>query len=444
MNTHNHERRQATLPASPIKINGPVAVVGLGYVGMPLAAEFAKHVAVVGFDIKESRIAALKSGNDSTGEVDSLELKNSNLTFTTDPKKLRGCEFVIVAVPTPIDEGNNPDLTPVVKACEIVGPQLRRGMTVLFESTVYPGVTEDICLPILEAKSGLKLGQFKIGYSPERVNPGDREHTINRIVKVVSGCDAETLDRVAALYSLVTSAGVHRAPNIKTAEAAKVIENIQRDLNIALMNELSQIFARMGIHIDEVLDAAATKWNFHRYHPGLVGGHCIGVDPYYLTYRSLQLGHHPQVILAGRAVNDGMARYVGELVIKELNKAGKVLKNSKVLVMGLTFKEDVPDRRNSKIADTIRYLREYGIDVICHDPLLEANVDLEHVKVRNTPFNKVGTVDAVLVANKHKAFKGITLADLKKKMPRHPILVDIKMLFSRKDAKKAGFSYQSL
>jgi UDP-N-acetyl-D-galactosamine dehydrogenase len=422
-----------------------VAVVGLGYVGLPLAVAFSKHLPVVGFDIKENRIRELRRGRDSTGEIESADLKSPNLAFTTEPKKLRGCEFVIVCVPTPIDEAKIPDLAPLRSASEIVGAQLQRGQTVIYESTVYPGVTEEVALPILEAKSGLKLGQFKIGYSPERINPGDKQHTIDRVIKVVSGCDAETLDRVAALYSLVAKAGIHRAPNIKTAEAAKVIENIQRDLNIALMNELSQIFARLGIHTDEVLAAAATKWNFHKYHPGLVGGHCIGVDPYYLTHRAMELGYHPRVILSGRGVNDDMPRYVGELVIRELTRAGKVIKGSKVLVMGLTFKEDVPDTRNSKVADTIRYLREFGVEVIGHDPILaQTEVDLEHCVVRNVPFKKVSTVDAILITNKHEPFKQLALADLKKKMPKHPILVDIKNLFPRAEALKAGFAFQSL
>lgn len=422
-----------------------VAVVGLGYVGLPLAAAFATSIRVVGFDINERRVKELQRGWDATGEVESEKLKNLNLTFTTDPKTLRSVEFIIVCVPTPIDEGKIPDLRPVRGASEIVGAQLQRGQTVIYESTVYPGVTEEVALPILEAKSGLKLGQFKIGYSPERINPGDKQHTIDRVIKVVSGCDAETLDRVAALYSLVAKAGVHRAPNIKTAEAAKVIENIQRDLNIALMNELSQIFARLGIRTDEVLAAAGTKWNFHKYYPGLVGGHCIGVDPYYLTHRALELGYHPQVILAGRGVNDTMPRVVGEMIVRELNNAGKIIKGSKVLVMGLTFKEDVPDTRNSKVADTIRYLREFGVEVIGHDPILkETEVDLEHCVVSNVPFQKIGNVDAILIANKHEPFKTLTLADLKKKMPKHPILVDIKNLFPRAEAIKAGFAYQSL
>jgi UDP-N-acetyl-D-galactosamine dehydrogenase len=422
-----------------------VAVVGLGYVGLPLAAEFAKSVRVVGFDINERRVKELQRAHDATGEVESDRLKTSNISFTTDPKKLRGVEYIIICVPTPIDDGKIPDLRAVRGASEIVGAQLQRGQTVIYESTVYPGVTEEVALPILEAKSGLRLGQFKIGYSPERINPGDKQHTIDRVVKVVSGCDAQTLDRVAALYSLVAKAGIHRAPNIKTAEAAKVIENIQRDLNIALMNELSQIFARLGIHTDEVLAAAATKWNFHKYHPGLVGGHCIGVDPYYLTHRALELGYHPQVILAGRGVNDAMPRVVGEIIVRELNNAGKLIKGSKVLVMGLTFKEDVPDTRNSKVADTIRYLREFGVEVIGHDPILaETEVELEHCRVNNVPFAKVGAVDAILIANKHEPFKKLTLADLKKKMPKRPILVDIKNLFPRADALKAGFAYQSL
>jgi UDP-N-acetyl-D-galactosamine dehydrogenase len=307
---------------------------------------------------------------------------------------------------------------------------------------VYPGVTEEICLPILEEKSGLKRGDFKIGYSPERINPGDHEHTVDRIVKIVSGCDAETLEEVAALYSLVAKS-VYRASNIATAEAAKVIENIQRDLNIALMNELSLIFARLGLNTDEVLAAAGTKWNFHKYHPGLVGGHCIGVDPYYLTYRAQQFGYHPQVILAGRQINDSMPIRVGEMVVKGLSDAGKPLKGSTVLVLGLTFKENVPDIRNSRVHDTITYLQNFGVKVLGCDPLLSADTVRKHFGIENIEFDKVLKCDAVLVANKHNAFRSLTLDQLKTKM-NPPVLIDIKNLFDRQTAQAAGFYYKSL
>ncbi len=424
------------------RIEGTVAVVGLGYVGLPLAASFAKHIEVVGFDINAQRVGELSQGIDRTGEVLGGDLKNSNLSFASDPKALRACKYIIVAVPTPIDQANVPDLEPVRSAARIVGENLSKGAIVVFESTVYPGVTEEIALPILEEKSGMKLGDFKIGYSPERINPGDHEHTVDKITKVVSGCDKETLDELCALYGLVAKA-VHPAPNIKTAEAAKVIENIQRDLNIALMNELSLIFERVGIHTDDVLAAAGTKWNFHKYFPGLVGGHCIGVDPYYLTHRAQELGYHPQVILAGRRVNDAMATHVGELVIKGISTAGKPLRGASVLVMGLTFKENVPDIRNSKVHDTITYLQSFGIKVTGCDPLVPADHARKCFGIENTAFDSAPKVDAVLIANKHDAFKSLTLDALKAKM-NPPVLVDIKNLFSRGTAKAAGFHYQSL
>jgi UDP-N-acetyl-D-galactosamine dehydrogenase len=422
-----------------MKIQGTVAVVGLGYVGLPLAASFAKHLKVIGFDVNAKRVEELAQGIDRTGEVLGGNLKNSNFTFTSDPKALRQAKYIIVCVPTPVDAANVPDLSPVIGASEVVGDNLSKGAIVAYESTVYPGVTELVALPVLEKRSGLKLGDFKIGYSPERINPGDHEHTVDKIVKIVAGCDAETLEELGALYSLVAKSVFH-APNIMTAEAAKVIENIQRDLNIALMNELSIIFDRVGIHTDEVLAAAGTKWNFHKYHPGLVGGHCIGVDPYYLTHRAQELGYHPNVILAGRRVNDAMPIHVGEHVIKGISQTGKALKGAKVLVLGLTFKENVPDMRNSKIADTIRYLQSFGIEVIACDPILEAK---KYFGVNNVAFESVKSVDAILVANKHNVFRSLTLDQLKSKMSP-PVLIDIKNLFDRKAAQAAGFYYKSL
>ncbi|HUK82561.1 MAG TPA: nucleotide sugar dehydrogenase [Verrucomicrobiae bacterium] len=424
------------------KIEGTVAVVGLGYVGLPLAAVFAKHVKVVGFDINTKRVEELQQGIDCTGETLGGDLKSPNISFTQDPKALRACRYIVVAVPTPVDRANVPDLEPIVSAARIVGENLSKGAIVIFESTVYPGVTEKVCLPILEEKSGLKLGDFKIGYSPERINPGDHEHSVDKIAKIVSGCDAETLEEVAALYSLVAKS-VYRAPNIATAEAAKVIENIQRDLNIALMNELSLIFARLGLNTDEVLAAAGTKWNFHNYHPGLVGGHCIGVDPYYLTYRAQELGYHPQVILAGRQINDSMPIRVGEMVIRALSHAGKPIKGAVVLIMGLTFKENVPDFRNSKIHDTITYLQDFGVRLIGCEPLLGADIVRKSFGIENAEFDKVTACDCVVIANKHSAFRDLTLDQLKAKM-NPPVLIDLKNLFDRRSAQAAGFHYQSL
>ena len=423
-------------------IQGPVAVVGLGYVGLPLAAALARHLKVIGFDISAKRVAELQQGTDRNGETLGGDLKNPNLSITADAKQLRQAKFIIVCVPTPVDQANVPDLSPVVGASEIVGDNLTKGAIVIYESTVYPGVTELIALPVLEKRSGLKLGDFKIGYSPERINPGDHEHSVDKIVKVVSGCDAETLEEVGALYSLVAKSVFH-APNIMTAEAAKVIENIQRDLNIALMNELSLIFDRIGINTDDVLAAAGTKWNFHKYHPGLVGGHCIGVDPYYLTYRAQELGYHPQVILAGRRVNDSMPVRVGEHIIKGISAVGKPLKGAKVLIMGLTFKENVPDIRNSKVHDTITYLQSFDITVLGCDPILDTPTVKKYFGIDNVAFESVKAVDAVLIANKHNVFKSLTLDQLKAKMTP-PVLIDIKNLFDRQAATTAGFYYKSL
>jgi UDP-N-acetyl-D-glucosamine/UDP-N-acetyl-D-galactosamine dehydrogenase len=424
------------------KIEGIVGVVGLGYVGLPLAVTFAKHLQVVGFDINTRRVNDLQQGIDHTGETLGGDLKLPTIRFTSDPAQLRQCRYIIVAVPTPVDQANVPDLEPVISASRVVGKNLSKGSIVVFESTVYPGVTEDICLPILEQESGLKLGDFKIGYSPERINPGDHEHTVDKIVKVVSGCDAETLEELGALYGLVAKSVFHAA-NIKTAEAAKVIENIQRDLNIALMNELALIFDRVGINTDDVLAAAGTKWNFHKYHPGLVGGHCIGVDPYYLTYRAVQLGYHPQVILAGRRLNDSMAIRVGEKVLRGLCHAGKPVRGATVLIMGLTFKENVPDIRNSRIHDTITYLQSFNINVIGCEPLVDAPTIEKYFGIPNVSFDDVKTADAILVANTHNVFRSITLDQLKAKMSV-PVLIDIKNLFNRHAATAAGFHYQSL
>jgi len=420
-----------------------IGVVGLGYVGLPLATAFAGHFDVVGFDINEARIRELRAGKEHTGEVDPALLKNPRLTFTSRAADLGHCTFIIIAVPTPITESRQPDLTPLESSSRTVGRILKKGMMVAYESTVYPGVTEDYCLPILEKESGLKLGDFDLGYSPERVNPGDKQHTVSRIVKVVSGHNARALERCAAVYGTVIEAGIHQAPNIKTAEAAKVIENVQRDLNIALMNELSKIFARMGLNTDEVLAASSTKWNFHRYHPGLVGGHCIGVDPYYLTHRAMELGYHPEVILAGRRINDGMGEYLAELAVREMINAGRLPKDARVWVLGMTFKENVPDFRNTRAVDVVRRLQSYGCRVSVWEPLVSAQHIRREFGLDTVPFNKARDLDAVVLVNGHDVFRSITLSALRKKM-RTPVLADAKHFFPRAAARQAGFRYVSL
>lgn len=410
-----------------------ISVVGLGYVGLPVAVAFGRSRPVVGFDISPKRIEELRAGHDRTGEVDDAELKDTAIHYTADPADLRQADFHIVAVPTPVDHAKQPDLSPVLKASRTVGGQLKPGDIVVYESTVYPGATEEDCVPILERESGLVCGKdFFVGYSPERINPGDREHSFTRITKVVSGQDAATLDIVAAVYESVVSAGVHRAPTIKVAEAAKVIENTQRDLNIALMNELALIFSRMGIDTRDVLAAAGTKWNFLRFDPGLVGGHCIGVDPYYLTHKAAVLGYTPQVILAGRAINDGMGGFVAAQVVKHLIRAGKCVKGSTVTVLGLTFKENVPDLRNTRVVDIIAELRDYGVNVQVHDPLAEADEAMEEYGLELQSIETLAPADAVVFAVPHDRYveagwPGITrllaggkgvVADVKGRLPR--------------------------
>jgi UDP-N-acetyl-D-glucosamine/UDP-N-acetyl-D-galactosamine dehydrogenase len=420
-----------------------IGVVGLGYVGLPLAAAFARHFPVVGFDVNAARVEKLRAGIDENNEVDPVALASDRLMFTAEPEDLKTCTFIVVAVPSPITSSHEPDLDCLVRASAMVGRILQPGMCVVYESTVYPGVTEDICLPLLERESGMKLGEFQLGYSPERVNPGDKDRPIESIIKVVSGADAATLDRVATVYGTVIQAGVHRAPNLKTAEAAKVIENVQRDLNIALMNELSKIFARLGVRTEEVLDAAATKWNFHRYHPGLVGGHCIGVDPYYLTHRALQMGYHPEVILAGRRINDNMGQYVGELTVRALNRAGRLPRDAKVWVLGLTFKENVPDLRNTRAIDVVEYLRGYGVTVTTWEPLVAPELIEARFGLQSVPFAALQDIDAVVLINGHDAFRSIDLVTLKTRM-RTPILMDVKNFFPREEALQRGFDYISL
>jgi len=426
--------------------NAKICIVGLGYVGLPLAALFSTKYEVIGFDVKQSRIQELSQGKDSTDEV--KDIGRYPIQYTTDPARIKEADFIIVAVPTPVDNAKNPDLLPVLSASKIVGENLKRGSIVVYESTVYPGCTEDDCLPVLEKYSGLKCGSdFKIGYSPERVNPGDKEHTIDKIVKVVSGCDGETLDKIAEVYGSVITAGVHRASCIKVAEASKVIENVKRDLNIALVNELSLIFERLGISTREVLAAAGTKWNFNsgQYSPGLVGGHCIGVDPYYLTHKALALGYYPQVILAGRSINEYMSRHVAELVLKNLIRSNKILANCRVLVMGLTFKENVPDIRNSKVKDIIANLADYGFAVSGYDPLISVEDARKEFKVDNINFrNSPLKFDAVVIFSPHRQFKDISLSELYAKMNGDPVLIDIKGLYDRQAAEQAGFVYRTL
>jgi UDP-N-acetyl-D-galactosamine dehydrogenase len=409
-----------------------IGVIGLGYVGLPLALALAKKFpGTIGFDINVKKLAELKKGIDRTGEIQDDSLRATTITLTSQPADLAPCSFYIVAVPTPIDSQKRPDLTPLIGASQIVGQALQKGSVVVFESTVYPGVTEDICGPELEKVSGLKRGvDFKLGYSPERINPGDRDHTLERIVKVVSGEDAETLDRVAKVYESIVKAGVHRAPSIKVAEAAKVIENTQRDLNIALMNELSLIFDRLGIRTRDVLAAAATKWNFLPFKPGLVGGHCIGVDPYYLTSKAEELGYHPQVILAGRRINDGMGAYIGQRVIKNLIQANLRVKGARVGILGLTFKENVPDLRNSRVPDIVSELKEYGIQPMIHDPLADRHEALEEYKVELADWKDLWDLDALILAVSHQQYLDMPSGALLAGLRNGGVLVDVKSVLT--------------
>ena len=424
-----------------------LAVVGLGYVGLPLAVALARHFSVIGFDISSERIAELRRGSDRTGEVDAAALAGSSLEFSCDGRDLARARLIIVAVPTPIDGHRNPDLTPVEKASATVGKHMPRGCVVVYESTVYPGVTEDICVPILERESGLRFGaDFFAGYSPERINPGDKVHTVDRIVKVVSGSTPETLDLLARVYGAVVTAGVHRAPSITVAEAAKVIENTQRDLNIALMNELSLIFDRLGIDTLDVLEAAGTKWNFLPFRPGLVGWHCIGVDPYYLTYKAEEAGYHPEVILAGRRINDGMGKHVAQKAIKMLIAAGRKGGEARVGIFGLTFKENVPDLRNTRVVDIKAELDEFGVTVLVHDPLAEPAEARHEYDLELTPLNGMRNLDAAILAVAHADYVQMGLAGLRARFSgaERAIVLDIKGLWSREEAEKSGFSYWRL
>lgn len=405
-----------------------VAVVGLGYVGLPLAVEFGKKYRTIGFDLSEAKVDAYRRHFDPTGEVSGDDLRAaSGLEPTTDPSRLREADFIVVAVPTPVDEAHQPDFGPLVGASRSVGANLKRGAIVVYESTVYPGATEEMCIPVLEKHSGLKWQRdFFVGYSPERINPGDKEHTLTRIVKVVSGDTPTTLARVAEMYASVVTAGVYKASSIKVAEAAKVIENTQRDLNIALMNELSLIFHRIGIDTLEVLQAAGTKWNFLPFRPGLVGGHCIGVDPYYLTHKADMLGYHPQVILAGRRINDGMGKFVAEQTVKQMIQNGFPVKDNDVIVLGLTFKENCPDLRNSKVIDVVRELESYGARVHIHDPVADAGEAEHEYGVALTPWDALPRAAAVVAAVAHSAFKHRSLDEFVAKMQPGGVYVDVK------------------
>jgi len=417
-----------------------VGVVGLGYVGLPLAVEFGKKVRTIGFDLSQPKIEAYRRHVDPTGEVSTEDLKAaSQLEVTTDASRLKEADVVIVAVPTPIDDAHQPDFSPLVGASITVGRNLKKGAVVVYESTVYPGATEEVCIPLLERESGMKWKlDFFVGYSPERINPGDREHTLTRIVKVVSGDTPATLDRVARTYELVITAGVHRASSIAVAEAAKVIENTQRDLNIALMNELALIFHKIGIDTLEVLQAAGTKWNFLPFRPGLVGGHCIGVDPYYLTHKADKLGYHPQVILAGRRINDGMGKYVAEQTVKQLIQSGAHVKDAEVIVLGLTFKENCPDLRNSRVIDIVRELESYGARVSVHDPLADAHEAMHEYGVVLRSWDELPEAGAIVAAVAHDAFKRRPIDDFADKLRPGGVFVDVKCQADPKQLQARG------
>jgi len=429
------------------KENLCIALVGLGYVGMPIAVAFAeKNVRVIGFDCNEEKINLYKNGIDPTNEVGDDIIRDTKVEFTSEPEKLSEASFIIVAVPTPVNDDHTPDLRPVEGASHTVGKYISKGTTVVFESTVYPGVTEDICVPIIEKESGLKCGvDWKIGYSPERINPGDKKHRLNTITKIVSGMDEETLEEVASVYSMVVDAGVYKASSIKVAEAAKVIENSQRDINIAFMNELSIIFHKMGIDTKKVLEAAGTKWNFLKFYPGLVGGHCIGVDPYYLTYKAEELGYHSQVILAGRRINDNMGAYVAENCVKQLIQADKPVKNSQVAILGFTFKENCPDTRNSKVFDIVKELREYGIEPLISDPVADAKEANRLYGINIADLSSVHDVDAVILAVSHDCFKNMSKEDFDK-MYSSPekVMIDVKGILDREQYEAAGYHYWRL
>lgn len=436
-----------TLYADLVNGKEKLSLIGLGYVGMPIAVAFAQKLRVIGFDLNREKIDLYKSGVDPTREVGDETIRATTVDFTCDETRLREAKFHIVAVPTPVNADHTPDLRPVESASELLGRNLTPGSVVVFESTVYPGVTEEVCVPILERASGLKCGSdFKVGYSPERINPGDKVHRLESITKIVSGMDTETLDTVAKVYEIVVKAGVHRTESIKVAEAAKVIENSQRDINIAFMNELSIIFNRMGIDTLDVLRAAGTKWNFLNFRPGLVGGHCIGVDPYYLTYRAEQMGYHSQVILAGRRINDDMGKYVAEQLVKRLISADIPVKNARVAILGLTFKENCPDIRNTKVMDIVRELAEYGITPVICDPQADAGGARREYGVELVPITAICGMDAVVMAVAHEEFKHFTVEDMDAlyQKDHQKVLVDIKGVLDRSTYEAAGYNYWRL
>lgn len=423
-----------------------LSLIGLGYVGLPIAVAFAKQLNVIGFDLNSEKIELYKEGKDPTKEVGDELIQNTSVDFTATELKLKEALFHIVAVPTPVNNDHTPDLKPLVSACEILGRNLIKGSIVVFESTVYPGVTEEICVPVLERHSGLHCGSdFKVAYSPERINPGDKLHRLDSITKIVSGMDAETLDVVAKVYELVVNAGVFRAESIKVAEAAKVIENSQRDINIAFMNELSIIFNKMGIDTQSVLEAAGTKWNFLKFYPGLVGGHCIGVDPYYLTYKAEELGYHSQIILAGRRINDNMGNYVAEQTVKKLIQADKNIKNAKVAILGFTFKENCPDTRNTKIMDIVNELKTYGIIPVIADPVADVQEASRLYGIHFADIAEIQNMDAVILAVAHKEFVKYNFSDIEKFYGNGlKVLLDLKGILNRKEYEKKGYIYWRL
>jgi len=426
-----------------------ISVIGLGYVGLPIAVAFAKKVDVVGFDISHEKIEMYRNGIDMTNEVGSETLKNTSVMFTTDETKIKESKFHIVAVPTPINTDKTPNLTPIVKASETIGRNLTEGSIVVYESTVYPGVTEEICVPILESKSGLKCGiDFKIGYSPERINPGDKSHKLESIVKVVSGIDKETTDIIAKVYELVVDAGVYKAESIKVAEAAKVIENSQRDINIAFMNELSIIFNKLGIDTKSVLEAANTKWNFLDFKPGLVGGHCIGIDPYYLTYKAEQTGYHSQIILSGRRINDNMGKYIAENLIKQLIKSDISVKNAKIAILGFTFKENCPDTRNTRVIDIVNELNEYGITPMIIDPVADVAETEREYGIVLSSMGEISEANAIIAAVNHNEFLTYSIGYIntlyKNDSSKKKVLFDIKGIYNKSEYESAGYLYWRL
>lgn len=424
-----------------------ISLVGLGYVGMPIAVAFAKKANVIGFDINKEKIETYKSGIDPTKEVGDEVIKQTTVEFTSDEKKLKEAKFHIVAVPTPVRDDHTPDLTPLESSSRTVGRNLTKGSIVVFESTVYPGVTEEVCIPILEKESGLKCGvDFKVGYSPERINPGDKVHRLETIIKVVSGMDEESLDIIAKVYELVVDAGVYKAESIKVAEAAKVIENSQRDINIAFMNELSIIFDRLNIDTQAVLKAAGTKWNFLNFSPGLVGGHCIGVDPYYLTYKAEQVGYHSQIILSGRKINDGMGKYVAENTVKHLIKADRMVQGAKVGIFGFTFKENTPDTRNTRVIDIVHELNEFGIEPLIHDPVADQEEGLDEYGLKFNSIDEMQELDAVIIAVNHDDFKDYSLETWESffRNGKEKVLIDVKGVLNRQEVEAKSFKYWRL